>query len=279
MHVSGVHVHHVRIFYFWCLNGAYCSPNRWAQYCSSNNLSKSHNDKLRTLPYPYWLPGESQLLKRQGKWHTQVPCDLLHPTRTVQSTPIIGPRAQLDTSPHDGQDTTIQCLRKLGDILHAFPNIAIRLVWLPKKAPSIGFRRAKQLAVEVIRTAKLTEIKDPHSIKNQKEKTKEAASAAWMERWHHTPHTSLVYQTALTKPPDRRAHLTFRTAPSARPPTATPEGDTLTTRSHAATKLTSAKFLRRTHAALYRVITDHAFTGAYTQRFYPHHAPEQIACL
>ncbi|KAI0278377.1 hypothetical protein BC826DRAFT_927094 [Russula brevipes] len=29
---------------------------------------------------------------------------------------------------------------------------------------------------------------------------------------------------------------------------------------------------------MYRLITGHAFVGAYTQRFYANHTPEQIAC-
>jgi hypothetical protein len=29
---------------------------------------------------------------------------------------------------------------------------------------------------------------------------------------------------------------------------------------------------------MYRIITGHTFTGAYTQQFYPNHSPEQITC-
>ena len=39
-----------------------------------------------------------------------------------------------------------------------------------------------------------------------------------------------------------------------------------------------AKFSRLTHSTFYRFITGHAFTGEYTQRFFPQHTPEQIAC-
>jgi len=39
-----------------------------------------------------------------------------------------------------------------------------------------------------------------------------------------------------------------------------------------------AKFSRLTHTTLYRFITGHAFTGEYTQRFYPRHTPDQVAC-
>ncbi|KAI0005579.1 hypothetical protein BJV74DRAFT_234657 [Russula compacta] len=29
---------------------------------------------------------------------------------------------------------------------------------------------------------------------------------------------------------------------------------------------------------MYRIITGHAFIGSYTQRFYPNHTPDQVAC-
>ncbi|KAI0279245.1 hypothetical protein BC826DRAFT_1081479 [Russula brevipes] len=38
------------------------------------------------------------------------------------------------------------------------------------------------------------------------------------------------------------------------------------------------KFTCSTICTMYRIITGHAFTGAYTQRFYPNHSLEQIAC-
>ncbi|KAI0284757.1 hypothetical protein BC826DRAFT_1054662, partial [Russula brevipes] len=38
------------------------------------------------------------------------------------------------------------------------------------------------------------------------------------------------------------------------------------------------KFTRSTICTMYRIITGHTFTGAYTQRFYPNHSLEQIAC-
>ncbi|KAI0281923.1 hypothetical protein BC826DRAFT_314279 [Russula brevipes] len=40
----------------------------------------------------------------------------------------------------------------------------------------------------------------------------------------------------------------------------------------------TAKFSRATICTMYRIITGHAFVGAYTQRVYPNHTPEQIAC-
>src|SRR5258708_396162 len=39
-----------------------------------------------------------------------------------------------------------------------------------------------------------------------------------------------------------------------------------------------ATFSRLTHSTFYRFITGHAFTGKYTQRFFPQHTPDQVAC-
>jgi hypothetical protein len=133
--------------------------------------------------------------------------------------PIIGPRAQLDTSPHDGQDTTIQCLRKLGDILHAFPNIAIRLVWLPKKAPFIDFRRAKQLAVEAIRTANLTEIKEPQTASKTRRKRPRKPPAPRGRNASTTLHTHPWY----TRQRSRNPQTGERTPHSAQPPQLAPQ--------------------------------------------------------
>jgi hypothetical protein len=130
----------------------------------------------------------------------------------------------------------------------------IRLLWLPRAIPSVGFKRAKQLALEAIHTADLRDIEEPHSIKNQKQKTKQAAIATWSERWHEAPRSSLAYQTALTKPPDGRPHPTFLVRQEA------------------------VKFSRLTICTLYRIITGHAFIGSYTERFFPQHTREQVAC-
>jgi hypothetical protein len=160
----------------------------------------------------------------------------------------------LDTNPHDEQNITIKCSEKIGELMTSYPNLNIQLLWLPRNTPFVGFRRAKQLALEAVCTAELSHDEEPHTIKHQKKKTKEAAVATWANCWHNSPHTLLVYRTALTKPPNSRPHPTFKTEPN------------------------SAKFSCTTHCTLYRLITGHAFIGSYTQHFYPRHTPEQIAC-
>jgi ribonuclease HI len=168
----------------------------------------------------------------------------------------------LDASPHEDQEQSISIMRRLSTILDLHPNTNIVFLWLPRKTNFVGFKRAKQLALEAIRTANPTNIIEPHTINNQKEATKDAAIRAWGERWHQSPHTSKAYRTALTSPPDGKPHHTFHTTQGKNTPEERPKD----------------KFTRLTHSTFYRVITGHAFTGEYTQRFFPLHTQEQIAC-
>jgi hypothetical protein len=160
----------------------------------------------------------------------------------------------LNTNPHHEQSVTIENVEKLGELLTAFPHVNIQLLWLPRSIPFVGFKRAKQLALEAIRTADPNPEEEPHTIKHQKQKTKQAAIASWAKRWHESPRTSLAYRTALTRPPDGRTHPIFK-----------PDAN-------------AVKSARKYCCTLYRLATGHAFTGEYTQRFYSHHTPEQIAC-
>jgi hypothetical protein len=160
----------------------------------------------------------------------------------------------LKSTPHEEQNIILECLGKIGELINAYPNLKICLLWLPRRAPFVGFRRAKQLALEAIRMAETKPEDEPHTIKSQKKETKEAAVATWAQRWHFMPRTSLAYRTALTKPPDSKPHHTFLSREQA------------------------AKFSQTTLCTMYRVITRHAFTGAYTQRFFNRHTPDQIAC-
>jgi hypothetical protein len=82
----------------------------------------------------------------------------------------------------------------------------------------------------------------------------------------------MAYRTALTSPPDRRTHHTFQPKKPLHPLTT---GNTTTGPNAEGPK---AKFSRLTHSTFYRFITGRAFTGEYTQRFFPQHTPDQVAC-
>jgi ribonuclease HI len=191
---------------------------------------------------------------------------LLHSSPTLKRV--------LDTSPHDQQPDAIGHATRLGEILNTFPNLNIKLLWLPRNCPFVGFKRAKQLALEAIRTADPTTIDEPQTIKCQKANTQRIAIDNWAERWHQAPRTSLAYQTALTKPPDGNPHPTFIHAKAQR----SPGGRRRASRDPTQHRTAESRFSRHTTSTLYRIITGHAFTGAYTQRFHPQHTPSQIAC-
>lgn len=160
----------------------------------------------------------------------------------------------LNISLHEEQAVSIDCLNRIGELLNTHPNVNIRPLWLPRNNPSVGSKRAKQLALKAIRTADLTNIEKPYSIKDQKKRTEANAIASWAERWHAVPRTSHAYATTLTKPPDGRPHPTFLS------------------------KQKAAKFSRRALCTMYRIITRHAFVGSYIQRYFPQHTQEQVAC-
>jgi hypothetical protein len=138
--------------------------------------------------------------------------------------------------------------------MNTYLNVNIQLLWLPRMIKFVGFRRARQLTFEAICTVEPNPVDKPHTINNQKKKTKENVITTWAECWHEMPCTSLAYHTALTKLPDGREHPTF------------------------AINSDAAKFSRTTYCTLYCVITGHAFTGEYTQCFYKQHTPEQVTC-
>ena len=109
----------------------------------------------------------------------------------------------LNCSPHEEQNMSLECMNKIGELLDSYPDLNIQLLWLPRSAPFVRFKKAKQLALEAICTVDPTPDQEPHMIKHQKKKTKEATIATWANRWHEAPCTSLVYRTMLTKLPDR----------------------------------------------------------------------------
>jgi hypothetical protein len=100
-------------------------------------------------------------------------------TATVSSFAI---NKVLNPSLHKEQNMSLECMNKISELLDSFPSLNIQLLWLPRSAPFVGFKRAKQLALEAVRTADLMLDLEPHTIKHQKKKTKEAAIASWADR-------------------------------------------------------------------------------------------------
>jgi hypothetical protein len=205
----------------------------------------------------------------------------MHPAQTHNPTYLLLPSDSavgkaLNASPHEEQETAIQHLNKLGKLITSYPNLNIKLLWLPKAGPFIGFKRAKQLALGAIHTTNLANVKEPHTIQSQRKATKDATIAKWTECWHQSPCTSLAYHTALTTPPDGRPHPTFQTPQLTEPPTTKDSNKHPTQETQ--NKNAAKPFLRLTYSTLYRFITGHTFTSEYTQWFFSKHTAEQITC-
>ena len=143
----------------------------------------------------------TDFLSSQSTWNHSRPREVL--LTFPHSMPI---RKMLDTSPHKEQATTIKHLEQIGEILHSYPSLNIKLLSLPRGISFVGFKRAKQLAMEAIRMANINEIRKPQTIRNQKDEAERTAIDQWAERWHQSPQTSLVYRTVLTRPPNRKPH-------------------------------------------------------------------------
>ena len=128
--------------------------------------------------------------------------------------------------------------------------------------------------MEAIWTADLEEVDEPHSINKLKCKTKAAVVEEWTQQWHQAPGKSLIYCTALTKPPDRRAHPSFNITRTKAVNSHFPNSAA----SQDADNQVKAKFSRSTYSTFYHLTTGHAFIGSFTQRFFPCHTPKQVAC-
>ena len=102
----------------------------------------------------------------------------------------------LDANPHEEQQVSINHLHQIDNLLHVFPHMNITLMWLPRSIPFVGFKRAKQHTLKTIHIADITMLKDPHTIKCQKEDTKHQVVKEWMDHGTSCPETPLF-----TKPP------------------------------------------------------------------------------
>ncbi|KAN0124265.1 hypothetical protein V8E52_001914 [Russula decolorans] len=121
-----------------------------------------------------------------------------------------------------------------------------------KRDPTlVGFKRTQHLILEAIKRPRNTN-EDLKSIKFQRAESKIAALQAWEQRFYDTPHTSQVYDSALTSPPDGRPHTILRMASTG-------------------IRIKGEKFVhhipRDIQSTLFRLITGHAFTGTYRLKF------------
>ena len=95
----------------------------------------------------------------------------IHPTQqhkpiNIALTSEAALKKVLNASPHADQAESIKLLRRLSELIDKYPEMHITFLWLPKKTQFVGFQRAKQLALEAVRTADLTNINEPQTIDN-----------------------------------------------------------------------------------------------------------------
>jgi len=136
-----------------------------------------------------------------------------------------------------------------------------------KKNPTlVGFKRTRHLALEAIKRP-LTNEQRPPSIHYQRAETQAAAIGAWEKRYQESPRLSQSYNSALVNPPDGRVHAILRIASKG-----------LRRKGHTY----SHRVPRDIQSTLIRLITGHAFTGAYRIKFQRKNLPPategEVAC-
>jgi len=135
-----------------------------------------------------------------------------------------------------------------------------------RNAALVGFKRTRHLALEAVKRP-LPDAQRPPSIHYQRAETRAAAIGAWEQRYQESPRQSQAYNSALVTPPDGRAHLILRIASTG----IRTKGRTLLHR-----------VPRTVQSTLTRLITGHAFIGAYRLKFQRKNLPpateEDVAC-
>ena len=130
----------------------------------------------------------------------------------------------------------------------------------------VGFKRSRHLVLEAVKKPPLN-MQRPPSVQYQRAESKAIALKDWEQQFYENPRQSQAYNSALTTPPDGRAHLILRIA---------------STGVKIKGQVYSQRVSRGTQSTLIRLITGHAFTGAYRLKFKHRNLPpateEEIAC-
>jgi hypothetical protein len=176
------------------------------------------------------------------------------------------PRLLLDFSQHATQHVSLEAANNIDALLTDFPRITLILKSTKRNYKLVGFKRARHLALEAVKRP-LNTGKRPPSILYQRAENKAAAIRAWEQRYQADPKHSQAYNSALVTPPDGRVHPILRIASKG----FRSKGRTI-----------SHRVSREIQATLTRLITGHAFTGAYRLKFHRKNLPpateEEVAC-
>ncbi len=172
----------------------------------------------------------------------------------------------LNFSQHDAQHLSLEFAQTIDEILKAHPLISLHILFAKKSLAIAGSKRARQLAWEAVKKP-LDNNQSPPSIQYQRVESKAAAVSAWEQQYYENPRRSQAYDSALTTPPDGKAHLILRIA---------------STGVQIKGQVFSQQVSCEIQSTLICLITGHAFTGAYHLMFKHKNLPpateEEIAC-
>ena len=187
------------------------------------------------------------------------------PVQVITGSPT-APGLFLDFSPHDTQYTSLALAREIDSLTTENPLIFITIQYAKKNPALGGFKRIRQLALDAVKRPLSNEYQAP-SIQFQRAETRATAIGAWEQKYYESPRHSQAYNSALVTPPDGRAHMILRIASKG-------------------LRRKGRTFLHRVPRAvqstLTRLITGHAFIGAYRLKFQQKNRPpateEEVAC-
>jgi len=173
----------------------------------------------------------------------------------------------LNFSQHDTQYLSLEFAQTIDTLLTTYTQISLTIEFAKKSSALVGFKRARHLVLEAAK-GPLADSQYPPSIQYQRAESKAAAVSAWERQYYDNPRRSQAYDSALTTPPDGRMHLILRIA---------------STGVQAKGQVFSQRVSREIQSTLTRLITGHAFTGAYHLMFKHKNLPlateEEIACV
>jgi hypothetical protein len=172
----------------------------------------------------------------------------------------------LKLKPSTTQHLSIEFSHYLDNLLSIYPGVTLTIEHAKRDPTLVGFKRARHLLLEAIKRPGNNNY-NLISIDFQRAESKAAALQAWEKRFYDTHHTSQAYDSTLTSPPDGRPHTILRIASTG-------------------IRVKGTKYVhhipRDIQSTLFRLITGHAFTGAYRLKFKRSNLPpateEEVAC-
>ena len=172
----------------------------------------------------------------------------------------------LDFSSHDTQPTLLSIAHEIDVLLTENSLLYIKIQYVKRGTTLEGHKQVLQLAFEAVKKPLPNDFQTP-TIRYQREETRATAIEAWGQQYYENPKHSQAYNSALVAPPDGHAHMILRIASKG-------------------IRKKGRNYLhhvpRAVQSTLTRLITGHAFTGAYRLKFQRKNLPpateEEVAC-